>query len=152
MPRNNLGLDFGIGQIKPGSIFGPTNPGGKRTLGTRDREILWNRAKKRCENCGKKIDSGDMQAGHKRAASKGGKATISNSVCLCYGCNKRQGTDSWAVFRKKQGKSETRTVTSGKKRSQSKKKSTKRKSSSKNNWINSLTRRRKKAPSFNIKI
>ena len=119
----------------------------KRNLGTRDREILHIRANKKCENCGKKLDLGDMQAGHKLAASKGGKATISNSVCLCYGCNKRQGTDSWAVFRKKQGKSETRTVTSGKKRSPSKKKS-KGKSSSDNYWINPLTGREEKTPTL----
>ena len=119
----------------------------KRNLGTRDREILHIRANKKCENCGKKLDLGDMQAGHKLAASKGGKATISNSVCLCYGCNKRQGTDSWAVFRKKQGKSETRTVTSGKKRSPSKKKS-KGKSSSGNYWVNPLTGREEKTPTL----
>ena len=119
----------------------------KRNLGTRDREILHIRANKKCENCGKKLDLGDMQAGHKLAASKGGKATISNSVCLCYGCNKRQGTDSWAVFRKKQGKSETRTVTSGKKRSPSKKKS-KGKSSSGNYWVNPLTGIEEKTPTL----
>ncbi len=28
---------------------------------------------------------------------------MKNSVCLCYRCNKLQGTDSWAVFMKKQG-------------------------------------------------
>jgi hypothetical protein len=38
------------------------------------------------------------------------------TVCLCYGCNKRQGTDSWAVFRNKQGKTVTRTATSGPKK------------------------------------
>src|SRR3989344_9257947 len=119
----------------------------KRNLGTRDREILHIRANKKCENCGKKLDLGDMQAGHKLAASKGGKATISNSVCLCYGCNKRQGTDSWAVFRKKQGKSGTRTVTSGKKRSPSKKKS-KQKSSSRTSWINPITGREEKTPTL----
>ena len=140
MVKNNYGFNLGYDPFT-GKKSG--NNKGKRTLGTRDREILWNRAKKRCENCGKKIDSGDMQAGHKLAASKGGKATISNSVCLCYGCNKRQGTDSWAVFRKKQGKSGTRTVTSGKKRSPSKKKS-KGKSSSGNYWINPLTGRKEK--------
>ena len=44
----------------------------------------------------------EMQVGHKTAASKGGKATFRNCVCLCYRCNKLQGTDSWAVFLKKQ--------------------------------------------------
>ena len=120
--------DFGFKPIKFSPLYSNSKKA-KRTLGTRDREILWIRAKKRCENCGKKIDLGDMQAGHKQAASKGGKATISNSVCLCYGCNKRQGTDSWTVFRKKQGKSKTTSVTSSKRKKTPKKKSTKRKPS-----------------------
>lgn len=30
---------------------------------------------------------------------------MKNSVCLCYACNKLQGTDSWVTFQKKQGKS-----------------------------------------------
>ena len=125
MPRNDF--DFRVKPVKLRGFGLSPQKINKRTLGTRDREILWNRAKKRCENCRKKLDFGDMQAGHKRAASKSGKATISNSVCLCYGCNKRQGTDSWVAFRKKQGKSGTRTVTSGKTRKIKKKKSPRRK-------------------------
>jgi len=45
-----------------------------------------------------------MQVGHKTAYSRGGGTTLRNSVALCYGCNKKQGTDSWEVFQKKQGK------------------------------------------------
>ena len=79
---------------------------GKRMLGSRDRQILYDTAGKSCENCRKKIlDSTSMQAGHKnRAASRGGRATLANSVCLCYDCNRKQGTDSWETFRKKQNK------------------------------------------------
>ena len=41
--------------------------------------------------------------GHKNAWSRGGRTTLKNSVCLCYRCNKLQGTDSWTTFLKKQG-------------------------------------------------
>ena len=77
----------------------------KRTLGIRDKQILYRNAKHRCQNpaCGKKIEFDEMQTGHKIAASKGGRATLKNSVCLCYRCNKLQGTDSWSTFLKKQG-------------------------------------------------
>jgi len=77
----------------------------KRTLGIRDRQILYRNAKGRCENpaCGKKIDFDEMQVGHKTAWSKGGRTTIKSCLCLCYRCNKLQGTDSWATFLRKQG-------------------------------------------------
>ena len=77
----------------------------RRSLGIRDKQILYDGAKGRCENpaCRKKISFSEMVPGHKRAWSKGGKTTLSNSVCLCYACNKKQGTDSWAVFLRKQG-------------------------------------------------
>lgn len=76
----------------------------KRTLGIRDKQILYRNAKGRCENpaCGKKIDFDEMQVGHKTAWSRGGRTTLKNSVCLCYRCNKLQGTDSWATFLRKQ--------------------------------------------------
>lgn len=45
-----------------------------------------------------------MQVGHKIAYSKGGSTTLRNSVCLCYKCNKLQGTDSWSMFLRKLGK------------------------------------------------
>lgn len=77
----------------------------KRTLGIRDKQILYERAKHQCEACGKTIDFTEMQVGHKIAASKGGHATLRNTVCLCYRCNKLQGTDSWSTFLKKMGKS-----------------------------------------------
>jgi 5-methylcytosine-specific restriction endonuclease McrA len=77
----------------------------KRTLSIRDKEILYEKAKGRCENpkCNKKIKFIEMQVGHKTAHSKGGKTNLSNCVCLCYGCNRLQGTDSWATFLRKQG-------------------------------------------------
>lgn len=83
----------------------------KRTLGIRDKQILYRRANKRCENpaCGKKIEFDEMQVGHKTAWSKGGRTTLKTSVCLCYRCNKLQGTDSWATFLEKQGVEDTKT-------------------------------------------
>ena len=77
----------------------------KRTLGIRDKQILYRNANKRCQNpaCGKEIDFDEMQVGHKRAWSKGGKTTLKNSLCLCYRCNNSQGRDSWEVFLRKQG-------------------------------------------------
>ena len=86
-------------------LFGGDDYDSKRTLGIRDKQILYRNAKGRCENpaCGKKIDFDEMQASHKtRAWSKGGRTTLTNSVCLCYRCNKLQGTDSWATFLRKQ--------------------------------------------------
>ena len=72
----------------------------KRTLGIRDKKILYRNAKGRCGNpaCGKKIDFDEMLAGHKIAWSKGSRTTLKNSVCLCYRCNNNQGTDSWTTF------------------------------------------------------
>ncbi|MCJ7767589.1 HNH endonuclease [Candidatus Bathyarchaeota archaeon] len=86
-------------------IFSNDGYGSKRTLGIRDKQILYRTAKGRCQNpaCNKKIDFDEMQVGHKTAWSRGGSTTLRNSVCLCYRCNKLQGTDSWAVFMKKQG-------------------------------------------------
>lgn len=84
----------------------------KRTLGIRDKQILYRRAKKKCEACDRKIDFDEMHSGHKNAASKGGSATLRNSVCICARCNKLQGTDSWSTFMRKSGKSKTTTVTS----------------------------------------
>ena len=84
----------------------------KRTLGIRDKQILYNRAKGKCEACEKKIGFDEMHAGHKIAASKGGSATMRNSVCLCARCNKLQGTDSWSTFMRKMGKTTTKSVTS----------------------------------------
>ena len=78
----------------------------KRRLSAKDIHILYRNANKRCQNpaCGKIIEYEDeMEVGHKKAWSKGGKTTLDNSVCLCSRCNRDQGTDSWAVFLKKQG-------------------------------------------------
>jgi hypothetical protein len=85
----------------------------KRTLGTRDRQILLKRAGYKCEACGKEIRYSQMQVGHKTAHSKGGEATLDNCVCLCYECNKLQGTDSWKTFRKKMGKKGSVSSSSG---------------------------------------
>ncbi|MBN2336132.1 HNH endonuclease, partial [Candidatus Bathyarchaeota archaeon] len=79
----------------------------KRTLGSRDKQILWERAGRKCEACGEPISYIEMQVGHKTAFSKGGSTTLRNSVCLCYKCNKLQGTDSWSKFLKKLGKTPT---------------------------------------------
>ena len=76
----------------------------RRTLGIRDRQILWERAGRKCESCVKEISFTEMQVGHKTAYSKGGSTTLKNTVCLCYGCNKLQGTDSWTTFQKKMGR------------------------------------------------
>ncbi len=76
----------------------------KRTLGTRDKQILLERAGYKCEACGKEIRFSEMLVGHKTAYSKGGEATLGNCVCLCYKCNKLQGTDSWETFLGKLGK------------------------------------------------
>ncbi|OGO19076.1 MAG: hypothetical protein A2144_09255 [Chloroflexi bacterium RBG_16_50_9] len=77
----------------------------RRTVGIRDKQILYRNARGTCQNptCKKKIEFDEMQVGHKTAWSKGGSTTLKNSVCLCYRCNKLQGTDSWTVFMKKQG-------------------------------------------------
>ena len=85
------------------SLFGDEKKT-KRTLGIRDKQILYRNANKRCQNpaCKKKIDFDEMQVGHKNAYSKGGSTSLRNSVCLCYRCNKLQGTDSWATFLRKQ--------------------------------------------------
>ncbi len=87
------------------SIFDDENDS-KRTLGIRDKHILYRKANRRCQNpaCNKELEYEDeMHVGHKKAWSKGGRTTLKNSVCLCYSCNNRQGTDSWATFLKKQG-------------------------------------------------
>jgi hypothetical protein len=80
-------------------------PTPKRTLGIRDKQILYRKAKGRCENpaCSKKLEFDEMQVGHKTAWSKGGSTTLKSCVCLCYRCNKLQRTDSWSTFLKKQG-------------------------------------------------
>jgi hypothetical protein len=77
----------------------------KRSLGERDKKILFRNAKGRCQNpaCNKKIGYEVMEVGHKTAWSRGGSTTFKNSVCLCHQCNHEQGDDSWAVFMKKQG-------------------------------------------------
>lgn len=76
----------------------------KRTLKTRDKEILYKNAGGKCQNCGKKIEWWQMEGGHKKAWSRGGPTNIKNSVCLCADCNRLMGTDSWEKFQKKQGK------------------------------------------------
>ena len=79
---------------------GPT----KRTLTIREKKILYTRAKGKCELCGETIDFLEMQVGHKTAASRGGSATLRNTVALCFKCNNTMGTDSWESIHKKLGK------------------------------------------------
>ncbi|MCD6576306.1 MAG: HNH endonuclease [Nanoarchaeota archaeon] len=100
MVRNTFGIS-GIKPLKVPDPFKTTTKRKKRTLSLRDKQILYHRAKGRCEACGKKIDFSEMQVGHKKAYSKGGATTLANSVCLCYRCNKLQGTDSFATLKKK---------------------------------------------------
>ncbi|MCX6695813.1 MAG: HNH endonuclease signature motif containing protein [Candidatus Altiarchaeota archaeon] len=113
MSRNPFAIN-----VKPMNVWGSYDAkSDKRTLGIRDKRFLFERANERCENpkCKKKLDFFYMEVGHKTAASKGGKATLRNSVCLCHNCNKKQGTDSWATFlRKQKVKGSTKTVTTGK--------------------------------------
>jgi hypothetical protein len=103
----NYSLEDSIKQVK-GAYYGlePTKQRDeKRTLGIRDKQLLYRKAKGRCENpaCNKKIEFDEMEVGHKKAHSKGGRTTYENSVCLCHRCNKLQGTDDWATFLKKYG-------------------------------------------------
>lgn len=84
------------------TLFGNYNK--KRTLGIRDKEILYQNAGGKCENCGRVISYIEMEVGHKTAWARGGATTMKNSVCLCPICNKLQGTDKWETFQKKQGK------------------------------------------------
>ncbi len=98
---NDFGFNIKPIKIKPINVYGSQNKKRKRQLGTRDKHILYERANKRCEGCGKKIDFSEMQVGHKKAYSKGGATTLANSVCLCYKCNKNQGTDSFETYKKK---------------------------------------------------
>jgi hypothetical protein len=82
-----------------------------KRLGTKDKQMLYLNAKKRCENCGKKLNFVDMEIGYKNQAySIGGRTTLVNSVCLCHDCKKKQGTDDWATFQKKQGKQDSKTM------------------------------------------
>lgn len=140
--------DFGF-NLRPRPIrLGLYTKNKKRSLGIRDRQILYRRTKGRCEACHRKIDFDEMHAGHKNAASKGGSATIRNSVCICGRCNKLQGTDGWATFMKKMGKSKTTSITSPKRKKGSRRKSTKSKG---NYWINPITGRKEKVnPIFRI--
>lgn len=143
MPQNPF-------EIKSIGLFDPAKrtSNGKRTLGIRDKQILYHRAKGKCEACRRKIEFSEMQTGHKTAASKGGSATLRNSVCLCYKCNKLQGTDSWVTFMKKMGKPNTCSVTSTKRIP---KKKIKRSTPKGNYWINPLTGRREKLePLFSL--
>lgn len=87
-----------------GGGYGNQQKALKRSLSSRDKQILYMHSKGKCQNpyCKRKIAYPEMQVGHKKAYSKGGSTTLSNSICLCYTCNKLQGTDSWEKFLKKQ--------------------------------------------------
>mgnify|MGYP001383990187 CR=1 FL=1 len=74
----------------------------KRGLSSKDKQILYTNAEGKCEACDREIEFSDMLAGHKDVAwSKGGQTILENSACLCFRCNKFQGTDPWDVFMKK---------------------------------------------------
>jgi len=77
----------------------------KRTLGIRDRQIVYRNAKGRCQNptCKKKIEFDEMEVGHRKAYSRGGSISVKTALCLCHRCNKLQGPDSWSTFLKKEG-------------------------------------------------
>ncbi len=136
MSRNTIG--FGVNSVKfQPLIFGEKIE--KRRLSKKDRDHLYYHiGKKKCQSCGKRIEERDMQEGHKKAYSKGGKTKLENAVCLCYTCNKAQGTDSWKTYNKKKG---TPIVSL---KLESKKKSSKRKSKKlgESNWVNPVTSRR----------
>ena len=76
----------------------------KRSLTIREKKILYTRANGKCELCGERIGFLEMQVGHKIAASRGGSATLRNTVALCFKCNNLQGTDSWGRIHTKLGK------------------------------------------------
>lgn len=67
----------------------------KRSLGIREKKILYERAGHKCQACHKEIDFFEMQVRHKKTHAKGVNATLSNTVCICYKCNNLMGTDSW---------------------------------------------------------
>ena len=71
---------------------------------------MWLKAEKKCQSCGKTVDFHEMQIGHKTAYARGGATSMRNSVVLCYGCNKLQGTDHWGKFQKKMGKTSASSV------------------------------------------
>lgn len=57
MPRNQFGFGRGFKLI---NLYGPTGSNKKRTLGIREKQILYHRAKGRCEAHGGKIDFSEM--------------------------------------------------------------------------------------------
>jgi hypothetical protein len=60
-------------------------------------------AGKKCQLCGKTLELHEMQVGHKKAWSRGGKTNFKNCVCLCYGCNNLMGNDNLETYLKKRG-------------------------------------------------
>ena len=82
MARNPF--DIGIKPIKIGGLGSLSPKKKKRSLGINDKQILYRRAKGKCEACRKKIEYDEMQVGHRTAYSKGGATTLANCACLCY--------------------------------------------------------------------
>jgi 5-methylcytosine-specific restriction endonuclease McrA len=130
-------------KIKPIDIYG-SQRSSKRTLGRRDRDALYLKAKGRCEGCGKKISQPEMQVGHRRAWSRGGATTFANSACLCWTCNKMQGTGSLETLKKKLA------GTYGKRTKTRTRKTTKKRTSGGQTWINPLTGKKEKFNPFGI--
>jgi 5-methylcytosine-specific restriction endonuclease McrA len=111
------------------NILGYSSPP-RRTLGSRERELLWEKARHKCEACGKRVTVTAMQAGHKTAASRGGRATLRNSVCLCYDCNRKMGTMSYPKYMAlRYGKKNVKTATSSKRRKATTKRRSRRRGS-----------------------
>ena len=145
---NKFGFNIKPLKIKPINIYGQISNSkrtSRRNIGIRDKQILYRNAKGRCQNpaCKKKIEFDEMQTGHKTAYSKGGGTTLNNSVCLCYRCNKLQGTDSWEKFLRKQG------INLEKKKTDRKRKPKKKKSNGQM-WLNPITGKKEKFDPFGI--
>lgn len=52
-----------------------------------------------CYVCGVIINSKSFEAGHVKAAAKGGLSTVENLRCICSDCNKSMGTHNLEVFK-----------------------------------------------------
>jgi hypothetical protein len=96
-------------------LFDDDERDSKRSLTKHEKDLLYLRANRKCEMCGDEIkDSMDMEAGHNKAWSKGGKTTLKNSLCLCHHCNRIQATESKKSLLKKLGVEDKESVMKGK--------------------------------------
>ncbi len=74
-----------------------------KSLTQKERKKLLERARHKCEACGKKLDFLDMHAGHKVSKSNGGGGSLRNRVCLCYTCNNNMGKQNYRQYMKFMG-------------------------------------------------